>query len=77
MCFDVLWFVHLIILIAFVVALIAIAQIWLPTWTIDARLLATLRVLIGLLIFCAVVWILYSLYVCMVGGGGYLLPRAR
>ncbi len=75
MCFDVLWFVHLLIMIAVICALVAIAQIWLPSWPLDARLVATLRVLIGLIVFCVVVWLLYDLYICM--SGGFYGPRVR
>jgi threonine/homoserine/homoserine lactone efflux protein len=71
MCFDMLWFVHLIILVAFIVALIAIARIWLPGWIADPRLAQTINIIIGLIVFCVVVWILYNLWIC-IGGGGFI-----
>ena len=75
MCFSVLWFVQLIIEIAFVVALIMIAQIWLPGligW--DPRIVATIRIIIGFIVFCIVVWLLYDLFVCAFSN--FNIPRA-
>ena len=74
MCFSVLWFVQLIIEIAFILALIMIAQIWLPGligW--DPRIVATIRVIIGFIVFCIIVWLLYDLFVCV--GFGFGGPR--
>jgi uncharacterized BrkB/YihY/UPF0761 family membrane protein len=72
-CFSLLWFFQLLVEIACIMVLIMVAQIWLPGligW--DPRITATIRVLIGLFVFCIIVWFIYDVITCV----GFGFPRA-
>ena len=84
MCFSVDLLVRVVIFIAFVCLVVAIFNLWAGDALVSfmgpsgAKLLITLKWIFGFIIFCAILWFLVDLFMCM-GGGSFSLgiPRTR
>jgi hypothetical protein len=84
MCFSVDLLVRVVIFIAFVCLVVAIFNLWAGDAIVGfmgpsgTKLLITLKWIFGFIIFCAILWFLVDLLMCMGGGGfSFGLPRTR
>jgi len=71
MCFSIGWFLQLLLFLIIICAVVALVRIWLlPLLApIDGRLVATINVIIGVVVAIIVIYILFDLISCALGGG--------
>jgi hypothetical protein len=79
MCFTVLWIVQTLVWLVVVAGLVAILMLILPVvlgWLDWAGNLAmqVIRIIVAVIVIIALLWFVYDLYVCAIGGG---LARIR
>lgn len=74
MCFSIGWFLQLLIFLVIICAVVALVRIWLlPLLApIDGRLVATINVIIGVVVAIIVIYLLFDLISCALGGGLWL-----
>ena len=76
-CFSFDLVIRVIIFIAFVVLCIAIFNLWMGDWLTGmtpygAKLVLTLKWIFGFIIFCCIIWFLFDMFQCFMGGSaGY------
>ncbi len=74
MCFSVLWLVQTLVWLIVVCGIVAILMIvvpWVLSWLgvgLSSMVMQVIRIIVAVIVLVALVWFLYDLYVCAVGG---------
>jgi hypothetical protein len=68
MCFSIDWFVHLLIVLIIICAVVAVLRIWVFPLLPDARIAATLNIIIGVIIAIFVIYVCVELLECALIG---------
>jgi len=78
MCFSLAWFVQMLIILVVLCGVIAILRIWVfpMMGSVDARIPATINIVIWVIVCVFVIYLLADLIMCALGGGPWF-PRIR
>ena len=78
MCFSLAWFVQMLIILVVLCGVIAILRIWVfpMMGSVDARIPATINIVIWVIVCVFVIYLLADLIMCALGGGPWF-PRTR
>ena len=71
MCFSIEWFLHLLIVLIVVCAVIAIMRIWVfpMLGSTDPRIVQTINIIIWVIVAIFLIYICFDLLECAFGGG--------
>lgn len=78
MCFSLAWFVQMLIILVVLCGVIAILRIWVfpMMGSVDARIPATINIVVWVIVCIFVIYLLADLIMCALGGGAWF-PRIR